>query len=197
MVTAADPEPPYPSQADLEAMSWRSSGPPSRRRVVVLGNTTPSVSPTGACHTTSSVPRHTAVGGGLRMSLRRFLRRQAPDPATVVAERDTQEWPAPEPMGDHRFDVMPDDFAHPPAVPVPPEYEQLAAWLEGMTPERREVLRESETANGYPLWVKKWEECPAGWVVFKALCEEAFEEIDAGRPAVLRILEINRDPEPN
>ena len=63
-----------------------------------------------------------------------------------------------------------------------------------MPPERRQVLRESETSNGWPRWLAKWEECAGGWPVFKALAEEVFEAIDEGTPAALRLCRDQRQP---
>jgi hypothetical protein len=98
----------------------------------------------------------------------------------------------PEPVlaGDHTRDVMPADFDEPPFIPIPSQLVQLGSLLESMSPERRQILLASQTSNGFPWWLKKWEELfPGGWPSFLALCAEAFTAIDEERPVASLLYE--------
>ena len=130
------------------------------------------------------------------MNLRGLLRRRAPDPATVTAEVDTAEWDMLVPESDHSGDLTPDLFDWPATTYVPPEYEQLGSWLESLSPERRQVLAESVSSNGFPQWIQKWEES-GDWHGFLEMCELAFSAIDEGIPAAPLLYAINGDLEPN
>lgn len=76
-------------------------------------------------------------------------------------------------MGDHTFDYTADDFARPPMVELPPDVVQVAAWLSGMSPERRQVLAESQSEEGCPVWVHKRASEWGGWEDFRDMCLEA------------------------
>jgi hypothetical protein len=78
--------------------------------------------------------------------------------------------------GDHAFDLMPDDFARRPTVYISPECVHLAAMLTGFSPERRRVLAESESGNGWPAWwERRFYSDSEEWETFKAMCLEALE----------------------
>ena len=99
----------------------------------------------------------------------------------------------PEPMGNHQFDLEPDDFARPPTTYIPDQFVQLGAWLESLSPERRQVLAESVSSNGSPAWLAKWEDHAGDWHGFLEMCELAFSAIDDGIPAAPLLYAINGD----
>ena len=93
---------------------------------------------------------------------------------------------------DHTLDWTADDFARPPAVFIAPELVHLAAMLTGMTPERRQVLADSESGNGWPDWwrVRFYGE-DAYWPDFQQACQEVFDNLDSGIPAENTLLAID------
>jgi hypothetical protein len=117
----------------------------------------------------------------LPFSRGRLIARSGPPPPLRVRVRRRLSRP-PKLSGDHSRDLMPDDFTRPPLVCIPPQLVQLGAMLEGMSPERRLVLAESVSPNGWPWWMAKWEEW-IGWRAFLEMCEQAFSAIDEGIPA--------------
>jgi hypothetical protein len=103
---------------------------------------------------------------------------------------------SPKLSGDHTFDWTADDIINwkPPLV-VPPELVRLAAMLQDFSPERRRVLAESETPNGWPAWWSRFYDRPGGWEGFKAECEEALTNYQQhGLPvdASLTLCELDR-----
>jgi hypothetical protein len=103
------------------------------------------------------------------------LRRRAPTPAATAAEVVTEDSPAL--SSDHTFDYTADDFARPPTVCMPPELTHLAGVLGSFSPERVQVLRESNTPNGWPEWWSRrfYGDDLEAWEVFKEMCFEALE----------------------
>jgi hypothetical protein len=133
-----------------------------------------------------------------RRGIRDRLTRRAPDPATVAAEKVTEEW-VPEPMGgNHQFDYTADDFAQPPTVFMPPELTHLAAMLSGFSGERVQVLREASTPNGWPEWWSRrfYGDDPEAWEGFKSWCFEALENFHtSGIPIENTLLACVQDME--
>lgn len=83
----------------------------------------------------------------------------------------------PEPSSDHSHDrdFTVQDVLRPPPVEIPPEVAQLGAMLTDMPPERRQVLSEAESENGWPAWWGRWVE-RMGWDAFKHMCLRALAD---------------------
>lgn len=87
---------------------------------------------------------------------------------------------------DHSLDFTADDFSSPARVCfIAPELVHLAAMLTALSPERRQVLAESETPNGWPAWwrTRFYGDDDDHWEAFKLMCAEVFDNLDAGIPA--------------
>jgi hypothetical protein len=98
-------------------------------------------------------------------------------------------------MGDHSLDWGPEDIIHPrPSVELPPDVVQLAAWLTGMSPERRIVLSDSESANGWPAWLGRWVGRYGDWQSFQAMAEQALSDFhDHDIPIEASLLAAEQD----
>ena len=130
------------------------------------------------------------------MRLRGLLRRRSERGAICAAETTTEEWEMLVGSGDHSRDLTPDLFDWPATTYVPDQFVQLGRWLESLSPQRRQVLAESVSSNGFPGWIQKWEES-GDWHGFLEMCELAFSAIDDGVPAAPLLYAINGDLEPN
>jgi hypothetical protein len=113
----------------------------------------------------------------------------------------TGSWPLwrrltgrPQLSSDHSLDFTAEDIINPwwGRTPLAPELVHLAAMLTGMTPERRQVLADSESGNGWPGWwrVRFYGE-DAHWPDFKLTCQEVFDNLDSGIPAENTLLAID------
>jgi hypothetical protein len=104
------------------------------------------------------------------------LRRRAPTPATVTAERTTEEWVS-EPMGDHSHDC--DGWLDEPRpFVISPYMTRTAAELAYMSGERRAILAESESRDGWPA---RWDpliEAVGGWIGFQTLVARLYENAE-------------------
>jgi hypothetical protein len=96
---------------------------------------------------------------------------------------------------DHTLDWTAEDIINPwpPRIFIAPELVHLAAMLTGMTPERRQVLADSESGNGWPAWWKTRfygddDDC---WEDFKLACAEVFDNLDHGIAAENTLLAID------
>lgn len=71
-------------------------------------------------------------------------------------------------------------------IRVGPRVTQLAAFFEALSPERRSILLESQTSNGWPVWLHRYD-----WSKLKQAAAEVFDAIDRGVPATLTLKAID------
>lgn len=94
---------------------------------------------------------------------------------------------------DHTYDWTAEDIINPrPRIFMPPELVRLAAMLGDFSRERRDVLAESESPNGWPAWWAMYYDRPGGWESFKAECLKALDDFhESGYPieSTLTIIE--------
>jgi hypothetical protein len=119
----------------------------------------------------------------LRDKLRRWSSRR---PAEPVLSKD------------HSLDWTAEDIINPrPRIFMPPELVRLAAVLGDFSRERRDVLAESVSPNGWPAWWARYYDRPGwDWESFKAECLEALDNLhDSQIPVETTLTLIERDRE--
>jgi hypothetical protein len=108
--------------------------------------------------------------------------------------------PPPEPKlcADHTFDWTAEDIIHPwPRTFMADELIRLAAMLGDFSRERREVLAESESPNGWPAWWATYYDRPGwDWQSFRTECLEALDNLhDRQIPVESTLIIIERERE--
>jgi hypothetical protein len=96
----------------------------------------------------------------------------------------------PELSRDHSRDLTPDDFTRPQPTVISPATVLLSRLLEDLGPERRRVLAESETSNGWPARWRLFYEDEDDWPQFRDGCVAALDDFHThGRPLELALNE--------
>jgi hypothetical protein len=127
----------------------------------------------------------------------RLIARSGPPPPLWVRLRRRLER-APKLSGDHSLDWTAEDIINPwpQRIELSPGLVRLAASLRGMSPERRQVLAESESGNGFHGWWAPHIERAGSWQAFRAMSLEAlsnYHEHSIPVENTLAVYEQDRD----